>query len=150
MSVVDFNNGFLCGLLAQSLQGSKLTTLEGLKVIEAAYTTGRVRLPTGQYTSILTSTSSFMPKTGYVILGSFKIYGFEEVTWNSWPSIDLKVTIDNEVIYEGDLIRYIRSVENYNEARVFCYRNNFSMEVKPVSQSDQLELLLEKTMILKG
>lgn len=160
MNEVDFNNGFLCGMFATGLplvtsgggNNATLPEVTALDVISLEYYTnkfnyGRSNLNASTYTTILASSYNAVPKSGYVIIGGLDLHDFESDTWWEAAEADLRITVDGQVFYEGDVWQYLEGIM-INPPRAFFYKNSFQIAAKRLNMTDAMEIELKYTMIV--
>ena len=155
MNDIDFKNGFLCGMIATGLPiggggGVQLPSVDKLDICNIdyyadSYGCGRSKLTTS-YTTVLSNIS--MPKSGYVIIGGWDLSDNECDESESSPEADICITVDDEIIYEGDVIEYFGDSFTLRPPKVFYYGSNFKIECKRRNMTDAMEVTLKLTKVV--
>ncbi len=143
MQSVAFDNGLACGLLLAGVAFEKVSgegaSLQNVKARNGDYYIGEegfgcATLFTDDYRSVLSSWCFYMPSSGAVCLG-----GWSLVDWNNpWTQAAamIRVTIDDEVVYEGDVYEYFNYYEDYSthlrDMKTIVYKEWFSIDAKRV------------------
>lgn len=153
MNDIAFKNGFLCGLLGtgvgiggSSSSDGKLP--EALEIINLSYyENGISYLNDSNYTAILSSSFSYMPSEGYVMIGGFDLYDFEgEDDWSS-PEATIRIVVDGATVYEGDVVEYFEDLA-IDPPKTFQYSMSFELAAKRRNMSDGMQIELKETMIV--
>ena len=158
MSDIDFKNGFLCGLLGTGLgidggnasgeSKGKLPSIEAISVVNlAAYKNVSTYIKANVYTTILSSSFSYMPKQGYVMIGGYDLYDFEGDDWSSSPRANVRITVDGQVVFEGETWELFEDV-TVNPPMVYQYQSSFDLVAKRLNLSDGMKIQLKETMII--
>ena len=158
MNDIDFKNGFLCGLLATGLKiggdgsaggESMLPTLETLDIINLFYYKNAITyLKEDKYTPLISTNFSYMPKEGYVSIGGLELYDFEGDDWWSDPEADIKITVDDEVVYEGDSWEFFDYETLLGTPKTYKYSSNFEFAAKRRNMSDGMQMELRNSVIV--
>ena len=158
MSDIDFKNGFLCGLLGTGLgiggdnasggSDGKLPSIENLSVVNlAAYDNVITYIKANVYTTVLSSSFSYMPKQGYVIIGGYDLYDYEGDDWSSSPRANVRITVDGQIVFEGETWELIENV-SVDPPIVYQYQSSFDLVAKRLNLSDGMKIQLRETMIV--
>lgn len=154
MNDIAFKNGMLCGLLATGIaigggsSGTKLPLPEVLEIINLSYYGNVITyLTLDNYTTLLSSSFSYMPSQGYVIIGGFDLYDFEGDDWSASPSADIRITVDGVIAYEGDATSYFEDL-SINPPKVFQYKSSFELAGKRNNLTDGMQLQLREAMVV--
>ena len=158
MNDIEFKNGFLCGLLSTGLgigagsenidDGAKLPSLEQLKIVNLnAYDYVATYLNATTYTSVLSSSFSYMPSQGYVAIGGYDLFDFEGPYWEASPEANVRIIVDGEIVFEDNSRLLFESV-SFSPAIVFQYHTNFELAAKRLNLSDTMQMLLRNTMVV--
>ncbi len=158
MKDIEFKNGFLCGLLATGLgitgdssssSDSALLLVDTLDITNLAYYKNVITyLNATNYTPLVSSTFSYMPKEGYVIIGGFDLYDFESDSWWLSAEADIKITVDGTVIYEGDSGEFFDYEVSFVTPKTFKYKTDFEFSARRRNMSDGMQMQLKETMIV--
>lgn len=153
---IEFNNGFLCGLLGTGLRigggssgSDKLPPVETLTITNLTYyENGITYLNASKYTPLLSSSSAYMPREGYVMIGGYDLYDFEgDDGWSS-PEADIKITVDGKVVYEGDSAEFFDYDVSFAIPKTFQYKTNFEFAARRRNMSNDMQMQLRDTMIV--
>ena len=162
MSDIELKNGFLCGLLSTGLgiggnsedagngttTNTKLPPLEQLKIVNLdAYDCVATYLNATTYTPVLSSSFSYMPSQGYVIIGGYDLYDFEGPYWEASPEANVRIIVDGKTVFEDDSRLLFESV-SFSPAMVFQYQTSFEFAAKRLNLSDTMQMLLRDTMVV--
>ena len=155
MNDVAFKNGILCGLLATGIgiggdsSGNKLPLPEVLEIINLSYYDNVITyLSEFSYTTLLSSSFSYMPSQGYVMIGGYDLYDFEgDDGWSS-PEADIKITVDGKVVYEGDSAEFFDYDVSFAIPKTFQYKTNFEFAARRRNMSNDMQMQLRDTMIV--
>ena len=154
MNDIAFKNGILCGQLATGIgigggnSDNKLPLPEVLEIINLSYYDNVITyLNEFSYTPVLSSSFSYMPKEGYVMIGGFDLYDFEGDDWSASPSADIRITVDGVIAYEGDVTSYFEDL-SINPPKVFQYKSSFELAGKRNNLTDGMQLQLRETMVV--
>lgn len=162
MSDIDFKNGFLCGLLGTGLgiggnsnnggeevTNEKLPSPENLVIINLnGYDNVATYLKVSNYTTVISSSFSYVPNQGYIMIGGYDLYDFEGDDWSSSPEADIRITVDGQIIFEGDSAEFFEFDVTFNPAKTFQYKISFEIAAKRRNMSDGMQFLLRETMIV--
>lgn len=154
MNDIAFKNGILCGLLATGIgigggsSGNKLPLPEVLEIINLSYYDNVITyLNEFSYTTLLSSSFSYMPSQGYVMIGGYDLYDFEGDDWWSTPEANIKITVDGQVVFEGQPWEIFEDV-TINPPLVYQYQSSFELSAKRLNMSDGMQMQLRETMVL--
>ena len=158
MNDTEFKNGFLCGLLATGLGiggssasggGDKLPSVETLDITNLSYYQNVITyLNDYSYTPLISTSLSYMPKEGYVMIGGYALYDFEGDDWWSSPEADVRITVDGNVVYEGDSAEFFEYDASFLIPKTFHYKSSFEFAAKRRNMSDGMQMQLVDTMIV--
>jgi len=167
MSNIDFQNGFLCGLTAMGIPiggdeepgedpqpgDGELPDLDTLTLVNCSYYRGDFEhgvnyLKKGYYVTIFSSKHYYVPKNGgIVMMGNWML-----IDWDYWgddyPMAVLKITVDGEIIYEGDIYDYFGDEEILKYAKAFRYNQSFDISAKRLNLTDSMSLEIGQTIIM--
>ena len=158
MNDIEFKNGFLCGLLGTGLgigggssnggSSDKLPALDSLIIINLnGYGNVGTYLKASSYTTVISSKFSYVPSQGYIMIGGYTLYDYEGDDWWSTPQANIKLTIDDQLIFEGDTTEFFYDA-TMNPAQTYQYTSNFEIAAKRRNMSDGMKILLMETMIV--
>ncbi len=154
MNDIAFKNGILCGLLATGIgiggesSDNKLPLPEVLEIINLSYYDNVITyLNESSYTTLLSSSFSYMPSQGYVMIGGYDLYDFEGDDWESTPEATMKITVDGQVVFEGELWEIFEDV-TINPPLVYQYQYSFELSAKRLNMSDGMQMQLRETMVV--
>lgn len=158
MNDIEFKNGFLCGLLSTGLgigtvsenvdDGTKLPSLEQLRIVNLnAYDYVATYLNATTYTTVVSSSFSYMPSQGYVAIGGYDLFDFESPDWDIVPEADVRIIVDGKIIFEDKDYLLFESV-SFSPAIVFQYHTNFELAAKRLNLSDGMQMLLRNAMVV--
>ena len=154
MNDISFKNGILCGLLASGIgigggsSDNKLPSPQVLEIINLSYYDNVITyLNADSYTTLLSSGFSYIPNQGYVIIGGYDLYDFEGDDWWSSPEANIKITVDGQVVFEGQPWEIFEDV-TINPPLVYQYQSSFDLAAIRLNMSDGMQLQLRETMIV--
>ena len=154
MNDIAFKNGILCGLLAIGIDiggessDNKLPLPEVLEIINLSYYDNVITyLNESSYTTLLSSSFSYMPSQGYVMIGGYDLYDFEGDDWESTPEATMKITVDGQVVFEGQPWEIFEDV-TINPPLVYQYQSSFELSAKRLNMSDGMQMQLRETMVV--
>lgn len=154
MNDIAFKNGILCGLLATGIgigggsSDNKLPLPEVLEIINISYYDNVITyLNEFSYTTLLSSSFRYMPRQGYVMIGGYDLYDFEGDDWWSTPEANIKITVDGQVVFEGQPWEIFEDV-TINPPLVYQYQSSFALSAKRLNMSDGMQMQLRETMVL--
>lgn len=158
MEDIQLKNGILCGLLSTGLgiggasggssetEEGKLPSVEVLKVVNiAGYNEAETYLKVKEYMTILSSSQSYMPNQGYVMIGGFDMLDAED--WNETPKADIRITVDGTVVYEGDSYEFFENM-SFDPPKVFQYHSSFDIAAKRKNCTENMFIRLRETMVV--
>lgn len=154
MNDISFKNGILCGLLASGIgigggsSDNKLPSPQVLEIINLSYYDNVITyLNADSYTTLLSSSFNYMPNQGYVMIGGYDLYDFEGDDWWSSPEATIKITVDGQIVFEGQPWEIFEDV-TINPPLVYQYQSSFDLAAKRLNMSDGMQLQLRETMVL--
>ncbi len=154
MNDISFKNGILCGLLASGIgigggsSDNKLPSPQVLEIINLSYYDNVITyLNANSYTTLLSSSFSYMPHQGYVMISGYDLYDFEGDDWWSSPEATIKITVDGQVVFEGQPWEIFEDV-TINPPLVYQYQSSFDLAAKRLNMSDGMQLQLRETMVV--
>ncbi len=154
--MLDFEQGFLNALATFGISGESSTSvlpeLSQLIFVNCAYYTGGLGegssyLNDKSYVTVFSSRFNYVPKKGGIVL--MGAYQLED--WDYWgnekPQAMLKITADNKIIFEGNIIEFFTS-KTPEKPRAFSYQSSFNIEAKRLNLTNGMALELYQTMII--
>lgn len=132
--------------------GGELPDLSEVSIVNCDYYRGDFEhgvnyLKKDYYVTIFKSSHYYVPKNGgIVMMGNWML-----MDWDSWkddPIALIKVTVDGEVTFEGDVWDYFGDETTLDYAKSFSYKNSFNISAKRLNGSDSMSLEISHTMIM--
>ncbi|MEG0326825.1 MAG: hypothetical protein RR618_09920 [Cellulosilyticaceae bacterium] len=160
MPTIEFQNGFLCGLVAT---GVSLGNNEGsggfpdgstLTVINCDYYRGDIGdcvnyLEIDKFNTVFSSGPYYTPKSGVVVIGRFYLDDWDDFSGTRAEAI-LKIVTDEKVVYEGDIYEYfgVEYSDTLEKMKCFSYKSSFEISAKRLNLTDAMALELYDTFII--
>ena len=81
------------------------------------------------------------------MIGGYDQYNFEEDDWSSSPRANVRITVDGQVVFEGETWELFEDV-TVNPPMVYQYQSSFDLVAKRLNLSDGMKIQLKETMII--
>lgn len=160
MSDIDFKNGFLCGLLGTGLgiggtasggstEGTteKLPSLDQLKIVNLAGYDNVTTYLKKEYQAIISTSFGYVPSQGYLMIGGWYMIDSDSDDWWVTPEVDIRFTLDGNVIYEGDTTGFFQDMM-MDPPMAYQYKSSFELAAKRRNLTDGMMFWLMDTMIV--
>lgn len=160
MPTIEFQNGFLCGLVATGVclgsngSGGGFPDGSNLTVINCDYHRGDIGdcvnyLEIDRFNIVFSSWEYYVPDSGIVVIGRFNLEDWDDFSGTK-PQAILKIVADEKVIYEGDIYEYfgVNHSDILEHMKCFSYKSSFEISAKRLNLTDAMALELYNTCII--
>lgn len=132
--------------------GGELPDLSSLRIVNCDYYRGDIShgvayLNEHTYSTVFTSSHYYVPKNGGIVM----MGAWELIDWDSWDEEAralLKITVDGEIIYEGEVYDYFEDYSIVSPSKAFKYKNSFDISAKRLNLTDSMALEIYQTQII--
>lgn len=158
MATVEFQKGFVCGLVATGAAfgdtGGGFPGGSTLKVVNCDYYRGDIGdcvnyLELDKFKTVFSSWAYYAPTSGIVAIGRFNLEDWDDFS-GTRPQAILKIVADGKIIYEGDIYKYfgVDYSDTLENMKCFSYKSSFDISAKRLNLTDAMALELYETCII--
>ena len=154
--VQDFDMGFISALASFAIGapsgGGGLPQIATLCFVNCDYYRGDYGhcanyLTDTEYSSILSSSLSYIPKKGgIVMIGTYQLEDWDDYSGET-PRAIIRITVDGKVIVEQEVATFFTS-KYLKEAKLFSYKSTFNIEAKRLNLTDSMSLEFYQTQVI--